>query len=191
MTSQIIATARWRTLDREGQETCRLSRSADGWMLVGHAQFRDDLGPASLNYVVRCSETWITQSADLAGDHDGREVKAHIVHENGQWWLDDKPQPDVSGASDIDLSFTPATNLMPLRRLLDPEHTTTEVKAAWLRYPCARLVKLDQTYRRNGVAGVVQYHAEQTDYSTTLSVDPSGFVTLYPDLWEGEVIHES
>ena len=117
MSSKHIATARWRALDREGQDTCRLSQTDDGWMLMGHAQFRDVLGQASLNYVVRCGRDWVTQSVDLAGQHDGREVRAKMAQAGGTWWIDEREQDAVAGALDIDLSFTPATNLMPLRRL--------------------------------------------------------------------------
>jgi hypothetical protein len=186
-----MATARWRALDREGQETCRLSRSEDGWLLVGHAQFRDDLGVASLNYIVRCDLAWMTQSADLAGRHDDREVSVRVHVENGTWWVGETKQDQVEGASDIDLSFTPATNLMPLRRLAETRAPELATTAAWLRYPSAKLERLDQTYRRTQNADFVRYSAKQTGYATDLRVDQSGFVTHYPDGWEGEVQHES
>ena len=67
MASQPIATARWRALDREGQDTCRLTQTEEGWILIGHAQFRDALGQAALNYVVRCDRNWITQSKMAPG----------------------------------------------------------------------------------------------------------------------------
>ncbi|MEM7732765.1 MAG: putative glycolipid-binding domain-containing protein [Pseudomonadota bacterium] len=188
MTARHIATARWRALDREGQDTCRLSQTDDGWMLVGHAQFRDVLGMASLNYVVRCDRDWVTQSVDLAGQHEGSEVRAKMVNDGGTWWIDDREQTDVTGAIDIDLSFTPATNLMPLRRLGTED---LAVSAAWFQYPCAKLVPLDQTYARTGLRDVMNYCAKQTDFTTDITVDPSGFVTLYPGFWEGEVTHEA
>lgn len=183
MSPKHIATARWRALDREGHDTCRLSQTTEGWMLSGHAEFRDDLGRASLNYVVRCDLGWLTQSVDLAGRHGTREVQSKIVRYDSVWYVDDIPQTDVARARDIDLSFTPATNLMPLRRL----ETRLTVTAAWLRYPSATLSRLDQVYARED--GRVGYSAEQTGFSTTLDVDPSGFVLLYPDLWHGEVTH--
>ncbi|MEM6588478.1 MAG: putative glycolipid-binding domain-containing protein [Pseudomonadota bacterium] len=188
MTARHIATARWRALDREGQDTCRLGQTDDGWILLGHAQFRDVLGMASLNYVVRCDRDWVTQSVDLAGQHEGSEVRAKVVNDGGTWWFDDRQQQSVAGAFDIDLSFTPATNLMPLRRLGTEE---LPVSAAWFQYPCAKLVPLDQTYTRTFVPNVMRYSAKQTKFSTEITVDETGFVTRYPGLWEGEVRHEA
>ena len=87
-------------------------------------------------------------------------------------------------AFDIDLAFTPATNLMPLRRL----DQILETRAAWLSYPDCHLRPLDQTYRRM-TPETISYAAAQTGYTTEMVVDRSGFVTLYPDCWEGEVRH--
>ena len=186
MTAKHVATVRWRALDREGQDTCRLSQTDDGWILVGHAEFHDDLGLAELNYIVRCDVAWSTQSVDVAGRHGHHKVSAKILQGCGNWWFDGRVQTAVAGAKDIDLSFTPATNLMPLRRLKsDP----MPVAAAWFQYPCAKLVPLDQTYTRSNTDGIVSYHAEQTGFATELTVDRSGFVRLYPDHWAGEVTH--
>lgn len=186
MTARHIATARWRALDREGHDTCRLSQTKEGWILVGHTEFRDILGLAAINYVVRCDRNWITQGADIAGQHSGHRVQAKIEQLGDTWWLDGKEQPDVKGARDVDLSFTPATNLMPLRRLDNGGKPAT---AAWLQYPCAKLVPLVQTYTPTDVENMVRYYAKQTDFAADLTLDRSGFVTHYPGFWEGEVSH--
>lgn len=187
MTGQTIATCHWRALDREGDDTCSLAHADHGWLLIGHTRFRDDAGFAALDYVVRCDEGWHTLSADVAGLHEGREVSLRIVHDKDFWSLNGTPQPEVSQARDIDLSFTPATNLMPLRRLRACGQNVLQMQAAWLRYPQVALHPLDQTYGTE--AGGVAYVAEQTGFTTRLGVDDHGFVTHYPGLWEGEVTH--
>lgn len=190
MTGPAVATARWRALDREGEDTCRLCHAGDGWLLVGHARFRDEAGFAALDYVLRCDAQWQTLSADIAGTHDDREVLLRVVREGARWWLNDVPQPEADGAVDLDLSFTPATNLMPLRRMLAARKPSHEVTAAWLSYPQAALGRLDQIYERTGLPDVLTYTARQTEFATRLSFDQSGFVTYYPEHWEGEVKHE-
>ena len=188
MSGQTIATAHWRALDREGEDKCRLAKVDHGWLLVGHARFRDEDGFAALDYVVRCDEGWHTLSADVAGSHAEKRIKLALHREGEDWIMNDQVQPQVKGAQDVDLSFTPATNLMPLRRLKDG---ITEMRAAWLRYPACELAALDQIYTRDADEGTITYSAAQTGYATDLKVDPSGFVTLYPEAWEGEVQHEA
>ena len=189
MTGYTLATARWRALDREGEDKCRLAEVDHGWLLVGHARFRDDEGFAALDYVVRCDHGWHTLSADIAGTHGVRDIRLVLENDSGEWRLNGHVEPQIAGVMDVDLAFTPATNLMPLRRLAGGNYKALHIRAAWLTYPKCEVVPLDQTYESDAVAGHVSYRAEQTGFTTTLRVDDSGFVTGYPGLWDGEVSH--
>ena len=189
MTGRTLAIARWRALDRAGEDTCRLAQASHGWLLMGHARFQDNNGWAALDYVVRCNENWSTLSADIAGLHEGREVSLRLECSDGRWLLNYQAQSQVDGARDLDLSFTPATNLMPIQRLLARHGPELKTSAAWLQYPECELTRLDQSYSTSEPGEIVTYAADQTGFSTQLCVDHSGFVTLYPGLWEGEVTH--
>ena len=189
MTGQTVANVHWRALDRDGEDKCRLARVDQGWLLIGHAKFRDDAGFAALDYVLRCDEAWHTLGADISGLHGGAQVKLHVECVKDDWQVNGVPQPDVTGARDIDLSFTPATNLMPLRRLMEQPDPWLAVPAAWLGYPALALSRLNQTYTRTRAAGRVDYVATETGFATRLDVDACGFVTLYPGLWEGDLHH--
>ncbi len=191
MKGYTFASCRWRALDREGDDSCRLARTDVGWILVGHARFRDESGFAALDYVVRCDQEWSTLGADVAGVHQGCEVKLQIVRENDVWALNDVQQPKVANSEFIDFSFTPATNVMPLWKLAGTSSDRVRISAAWLKYPDTELRPLHQEYRKTKFPGRVTYLAEQTGYKTTLQVDNSRFVTLYPGVWEGEVTHEA
>jgi hypothetical protein len=188
MTGQTIATAHWRALDREGEDKCRLARTDQGWILIGHARFHNPDGFASLDYVVRCDTGWRTINADIAGTHGEMDVRLQIEKTPKGWRVNQTPQPGLDRATDIDLSFTPATNLMPLRRLSDGALDAIITQAAWLDYPAATLKPLDQTYSRLA-QDRVHYRGEQTEYVTELTMDPTGFVTRNPGLWTGEVKH--
>ncbi|SLN20280.1 hypothetical protein ROJ8625_00728 [Roseivivax jejudonensis] len=184
MISETVAEIRWRALDREGRDSCRLVRQHDdGWMLLGHARFRAAGSESRIDYLVRCDPDWHTLGADVTGIWDGTRVALHIVREGPTWTLNQQRQDGLDDAVDIDLSFTPATNLMPIRRM--PEIGGVSVRAAWLSAPGAPLGPLDQRYTR-GRGGIVHYAAEQTGFSTDLRVASSGFVTEYPGLWEAQ-----
>ncbi len=181
MTGTTLATAHWRALDREGDDKCRLAELDSGYMLVGHARFRDGHGWAALDYVVRTDADWRTTSADVTGDHAGETIAWKLERTDADWRFNGAPQPALRGAEDVDLSFTPATNLMPVRRLPQVGRLTT--MAAWLRLPGANLSPLSQSYTRARGHGV-RYAAAETGFETQLTVDDHGFVTLYPGLWE-------
>ncbi|MFV0514066.1 MAG: putative glycolipid-binding domain-containing protein [Jhaorihella sp.] len=177
------AMAHWRRLDRQGTDRCTLGRTDQGWMLTGQAVWRED-GEVALTYAVRCNRHWHTLSADITGTHAGREIGLRILRTPEGWQMNDTSQPDVADCTDIDLSFTPATNLLALRRLALDGPAPQPVSAAWLPPDLARLRRLDQTYARVG-DGRIDYASP--GFSARLSVHDSGFVTQYPGLWEGWV----
>jgi len=89
----------------------------------------------------------------------------------------------VAGCLDIDLAFSPSTNLLPIRRLKLRPGEAAEVRAAWLRFPEFVLEPLEQMYRRLD-AWTYRYESGGGAFVATLRTNTAGFVTSYPGLWE-------
>lgn len=90
------------------------------------------------------------------------------------------------GCMELDLGFTPATNLLPLRRLNLGVGQMAEVRSAWIEWPAADLRPLVQQYRRESVTSY-RYEAQLPGgdvFSTVLRVDPFGWVVEYGGLWQ-------
>ena len=92
----------------------------------------------------------------------------------------------MSDCIDLDLGFTPATNLLTIRRLKLPVGQAAKARAAWLSFPALALEPLDQMYRRKDVS-LYGYESDGGRFSTELEVNDAGFVLLYPDRWRAEV----
>ena len=86
---------------------------------------------------------------------------------------------------DVDLNFSPSTNLLPIRRLALEVGSEAAVRAAWLRFPGFALEPLEQVYRRAAV-GLYRYESAGGQFRADLEVDESGFVTRYPGFCEME-----
>ena len=95
----------------------------------------------------------------------------------------------MMGCTDIDLNFSPSTNLLPIRRLGLAVGEASDVKAAWLRFPSFRLEPLAQQYRRLDEL-TYRYESAGGQFVAELKVDPSGFVVDYPGLWQAEAVSE-
>ncbi len=181
--SSTIAMAHWRRLDLDGTDRCTLSRVDHGWMLTGQAVWRDN-GEVSLSYVVRCDKDWYTLSADVAGVFAGQPVALRLARTPQGWTLNESLQPDTAMCTDVDLSFTPATNLLPLRRLTFKNATPVPVNAAWLVPELDQIKRLDQTYTR---LDDCTFTYASANFTARLDTHPSGFVTHYSGLWDGWV----
>jgi uncharacterized protein len=91
----------------------------------------------------------------------------------------------VEGCIDIDLGFSPSTNLLPIRRLELAVGEEAAVTAAWLPFPSLVFERLPQVYRREG-EGTYRYASSGGVFVRRLEVNPAGFVTSYPGLWQAE-----
>jgi hypothetical protein len=178
--------ALWRRLDTPGHDACRLLKSAAGWQLEGTAVFRHEGVPARLSYRVACDRAWRTQRGEIHGWVGEQQVELTVVRtDHGVWTLNGALVPGFEALVDLDLSFTPATNLPQLRRSALAEGQTADIPVAWLDVPSWNLQVLPQRYERR-TGATYWYEAPTVRYSALLEVAPSGFIRRYPDLWEME-----
>lgn len=179
----------WRRLDLPGHDSAILTTTGSSSLLRGMAVFRDERGPTALKYDVRCDGRWITTEAHIQGWRAGLPIELIIRRDpTGRWVLSDSVANDVDGCLDLDLSFTPATNVLPLRRLGLSVGQRAEVRSAWLEWPEARLTPLVQRYHRQS-AMEYEYEADLPDavpFTAALRVDSDGWVVDYAGLWRAE-----
>lgn len=180
--NEALASILWRRLDVEGHDGCRLSRKEDGFELTGQALFEHDGEPCSLAYQVTCDGMWRTLSASVHGFLGARDINYELACLDGTWTLNNVVQPLVEGLIDVDLNFTPATNLIAIRRLDLAVGAETPAPAAWLAFPEPKLMRLDQIYRRLDRTRYA-YRSPRFGYDETLQVSEEGFVLDYPQLW--------
>src|SRR5262249_29261086 len=155
-------------------EVGRLKRREDEWELTGTAVFSSKHGPCTLDYIVSCAADWQTRGAHISGVIGDREVDLRVfVDRQSKWYLDDTEYPAVAGCIDIDLGFSPSTNLLPIRRLSLAVGQQAEVKAAWLPFPSLRFELLPQIYRRQGPQ-TYRYESGGGAFVSVLEVDAAG-----------------
>lgn len=173
----------WRRLDGSGHDTCRLDQAPDGWELSGTAVFLQAGEPACLAYTVTVDDAWQAREGHVRGWAGRRHVDLHMARRGGTWWVNDAPLPALHDIVDLDLAFTPATNLLPVRRLAIPLGATVDVPAAWLDTDTWTLRRLAQRYEHRA-PHAFWYTAPEVGSAGLIEVDDDGFVRRYPNLWE-------
>lgn len=142
--------------------------------------------PCRVEYEIDCDSHWLTRRCTLAG-YVGATVVALDVVRNafGDWTVGGVSAAHLKGCDDIDLGFTPATNLLPIRRLDLRVGAKAAVRAAWVRFPELTLEVLDQVYTRLASDRYL-YESTGGSFRRELRVDDVGFVLDYPDFWRAE-----
>jgi hypothetical protein len=176
----------WRGLHFLGHEHARLERAASEWLLEGAAVFQYESRPCRLEYEIRCDEDWLTRDVSVFGWIGETRVKVEIqVDSERRWVLNGEERSNVKDCTDIDLNFSPSTNLLPIRRFQLEAGARRQVRAAWLRFPGLDLEPLEQEYARLDEA-TYRYASGGGRFVAELKVRADGFVTSYPEIWIAE-----
>jgi hypothetical protein len=180
----IIADILWRRLDQPGHDAARLEQQGGGFQIEGTAVFDEAAQPCRLDYRVSCDDRWRTRAATVSGWMGTTAIDWIVAADDGRTWtLNGQTCPSVHGCEDVDLSFTPATNLLPIRRLALQVGERANVRAAWLSFPEGVLEPLEQTYARVADRQYA-YESAGGTFRTRLDTNEAGIVTHYHGLWQ-------
>lgn len=139
--------------------------------------------PCAVSYRVDCDSAGMTARAFIRMRRNGASSERTLVRSAGnQWTVDGVSATLLDGLADVDLSVTPSTNSLPLRRLRLNVGQRAEVMAAWVRLPSLDVVPLRQSYRRTG-SFTYEYEAPELNFAAELECDEEGIVKTYGGLW--------
>jgi putative acetyltransferase len=155
-----------------GIDTCELVDLPDGLLLRGRV---DQL---EVTYQVEVDAAGRTRTATV-GEPDERRRLA--TDGEGRWWHDGTERDDLTGCTDVDIEATPATNTLPIRRMLAAGAERATVVAAWVRVPGPAIVPSSQRYEQ---LGPDRWSYASGSFEAELTVDTDGVVVTYGQLWE-------
>jgi hypothetical protein len=176
----------WRRLDLPGYDAATIKPIPEGWLVSGVAIVVESARPCRVEYDVDCDASWVTRHCSLRGYVGALPIALDVRRTvTGTWTVDGEEAPSLEGCTDVDLGFTPATNLLPIRRLNLELDQPTIVRAAWIRFPEFTAEVLDQVYTRQA-ADRYLYESGGGVFRRELRVDRFGCVLDYPGLWRAE-----
>jgi hypothetical protein len=181
----VIETVLWKSIRWPGHESARLLSLDAAWQLEGTAAFLEDGDPCRLDYAITCEADWRTRSARVNGWMANRAIDITIEAANGTWTMNKTAQPQVADCIDVDLNFSPSTNLLPIRRLNLDIGQSADVRTAWLRFPSFALELLEQRYTRLA-EDRMRYESFTTNFAAELRVSANGLVLDYENIWRAE-----
>lgn len=174
----------WAFPDQDSLEYFNLTQDENTIHLDGTVILCMDQRPARVNYRIECAPGWTTRHALITQDYDGQTRTLDIrVDQARRWFADEQPIAFATGLTDIDLSVTPSTNLLPIRRFKLNIAEAQEVTAVWVRFPSLTIEPLHQRYTRVDEQ-IYQYEGLSTGFRALLEVDDFAYVIRYGDFWQ-------
>jgi hypothetical protein len=172
---------RWREAEGGGLQHLLLTRetgviTAEGMILAGGDE------PFAARYRLVLDGRWRLRRASLAVV--GREEPLVLLADGAGKWTgtDGAALPELDGVMDIDISATPFTNTLPIRRLRVGMGRSADVDTAYVRLPAMSVGRDAQRYTRLE-EGRWRYEARDRSFERELSVDEDGIVLEYPGLF--------
>ena len=171
MTERIVA--RWQTWDRTGIEHLILCERAREIMaesvVVSNAE-----SAFAVHYRIRCNRSWQVRSAEISLTGDNRRIE--IASDGRGHWSDasGKMLSKLTGAIDIDLSITPFTNTLPIRRLKLRAGQFAEIVTVYIYMPTLTLTTAPQRYTCLEPGKRYRYESLDSDFTRDIEVDGRG-----------------
>lgn len=160
-----------------------IDETGDGRRIHGAEVAADGNAMWSIRFDLDVDDSWTTLFMDTEVVRDGRTSRLLLERgSDGIWRVDGSPAPDIDGCTDVDITSTPFTNTLPIRRLNLAVGETHVIKAAWLEVPELAVRSMDQRYTRLPAAhGNDRYEYQSLPDGSTyeLIVDSDGIVIDY------------
>jgi hypothetical protein len=87
----------------------------------------------------------------------------------------------------VDISITPFTNTLPIRRLSLAVGSSTILKVVYIKLPELHVFPFEQRYTCLDVSangGTYRYESLSSGFTADLPVDHDGIVLDYPQIWK-------
>jgi hypothetical protein len=173
----------WTGLQWPSCDNVGIQWSASGVRAEGNIVGVIDDEQLSLRYAFDCNADWTTRR--LAIELYERGETLVVTRDDSGTWSDGGARPDLDGCVDMDISVSPVTNTLPVRRIGLQPGERADIRVVYIEFvPELALRGADQRYTLvERTDRWARYRFESGDFSAYIEVDHDGFVIDYQDLW--------
>ena len=178
----------WSAGDAPGLEHLRLAMHNDGVVADGIVIGVTEGRPFRVAYEVRCDVGWRVRAVRV-GVPGSEPLGVNLLSDGeGNWKTSDgRAVPELRGCIDVDISVTPFTNTLPIRRLGLVPTESAELSVAY--FEGTKLQPWPETQRytcleKSDGGGLYRFLSLDGGFSADLPVDADGLVLDYPGLFK-------
>jgi len=179
-----LRTMLWTPYDDPGHEYFSLYETDEGFQFNSVIAMSLDYEPLRIEYRVLINQDWHTQSVEVNVWQGIYEAQLRLrVDDEQRWWRGTEELVDCRGCIDVDLSLTPATNTLPIRRLALEDGESRNTTTAWVQFPSLKVRAFPQQYTRLSDDEYL-FASLEDKFKAKLKVDDLGLVTDYIGSWQ-------
>jgi hypothetical protein len=173
----------WEGLEWKSMECMNWKEEDKEPVITGHITGLTDNTPFGIHYMIELDTKWQTQHFLISDLNNPDNVIELYSDGKGKWFDRDEVVSPLDGCIDIDITLTPFTNTLPLRRLNLAEGKRTLIEVVYIQLPEFTFEKCQQYYTNLGNNRYLFEHVS-TDFKAELQVDKNFMVMDYPGLFK-------
>lgn len=181
MSEKIVA--RWQDWSGKGIEHLVMQEDSDEIVAEAAIVGTVDNETFAARYRILCDGSWRVTEVEVSqiGDDHWIELSSDGVGN----WVDEsaEPLPELKRAIDIDISITPFTNTIPIRRLGLNKGEAKEILVVYVQMPGLTLATDRQRYTCLEAGRRYRFESLDSGFKRDIEVDDHGLVVTYPELF--------
>lgn len=185
--NELVRQVLWAPVEGTGLEHLRLTERADFVFADSLLIAPHDGEPLRLRYKVGCDANWNVVYVYMSSLSEFGPLIQLFSDGNGHWKdLTDNPLSEYDGCIDVDITSTPFTNTLPIRRLNLQPGESAEIDVLYIDVDEQKVERRMQRYthiEKTGAGSVYRFEAPDVDFTAVIAVDEHGLVTDYPGLF--------
>ncbi|MBP1652022.1 MAG: hypothetical protein H6Q26_2179 [Bacteroidetes bacterium] len=140
--------------------------------------------PWLVRYTLTLNPRWEAQTVFIEVMSE-QNYTIELYKNDLQQWLNEKGEhlEAFDGCVDVDISFTPFTNSLPINRLQLTKGEGQNISVVWVDIKNGDVKRVKQRYLNKG-SRIYKYENEHSGYISELIVDDEGYVIDYPGVWQ-------
>jgi hypothetical protein len=175
--------ARWQDYSGETIEHLVLNQTGNRINADAAILARGNLNPFAITYHLVCDDSWRVIRVEIC--ELGSNPAIELTSDGAGNWIDKSGAalPQLASAVDIDMSITPFTNTLPIRRLKLQGGQSKEITVAYIELPSLTIATDCQRYTCLVPNKLYRYESIDSDFTRDIEVDSNGLVVNYPGLF--------
>jgi uncharacterized protein len=175
--------ARWRDWAGESLEHLVLREDPDAIVVESAVLGMADGSAFAARYRIVCDRSWQVRRAKIGLIGDDRRIE--LKGDGAGTWRDGSGAalPQLEGAIDIDVTVTPFTNTLPIRRLHLERGQSQEIAVVYVHLPELTVTTDPQRYTCLEPFARYRFESLGGDFVREIEVDGHGLVVNYPGLF--------
>lgn len=171
----------WQAIQWDGVEHLTLKYIHNGLAIDSYLHGVIDERPFAFRYRLKLDSCWQVRMIEVDDLSSERLLLYLQTDGKGNWQnAQSAPIEHLNGCRDIDISLSPFTNTLPIRRLM---LTTAQlIKVVYIDLPSFQVNPVEQWYIQSA-PNLYHYEQPAINFAVDLSTDCDGLVIDYPELY--------